>query len=92
MSLCCRSKRFRAAGLGGSSGSALQVRQNEIEKKAPLKLALRKRERIERERDGGGMTTLVHFDPLKVTDSAFVGLRAKLKFSPVPWLMARYRQ
>ena len=90
MSLCCRSKRFRAAGLGGSSGSALQVKQNEIEKKAPLKLALRKRERIERER--GGMTTLVHFDPLKVTDSAFVGLRAKLKFSPVPWLMARYRQ
>ena len=54
MSLCCRSKRFRAAGLGGSSGSALQVRQNEIEKKAPLKLALRKRERIEREREGGG--------------------------------------
>ena len=52
MSLCCRSKRFRAAGLGGSSGSALQVRQNEIEKKAPLKLALRKRERIERERGG----------------------------------------
>ena len=65
MSLCCRSKRFRAAGLGGSSGSALQVRQNEIEKKAPLKLALRKRERIERERDGGGDDYSCAFRPPK---------------------------